>query len=152
MMKNNMKENKVKKKPVEFIPLSDLVVGKKYLELLTEDFGNTEPGESECIILHKDLSKNLIIVYLSGCFPIKRKGLNFLLKKVLEPDLDIPIEDYQNRSTENFFFDKYGFYDEGVIFYSKVDGVDTVINEYVGPIKFYKAPRKSHTPKTTKIP
>ena len=122
------------------IKLSELKVGELYTEHLTEE--DPYNGEScEVLILVNDLPN--LVIYLGGIYQLSPKGKKFLLEnnssvETLNDALEaIPLNDYRELPYTKFF-EKYGFFDEGIIFYDLIQDEFTVDNENVGSLTFSK--------------
>ena len=122
----------------EIIELKDLLPGETYYEIFLEEEGEGE----EVIILHN--SPGLLIAYLSGAYDIKEDGKKLLIElgnkgpeRISNFLESIPDEEYRRELP--FLYNKYGFFDEGIIFYDNFKDSYTVDNEYVGLIQFTKS-------------
>lgn len=126
-----------------FIPLDDLKLGQEYQEIIPDE----EDGETKVLIL-ANIPGEVISVYLIGYYDLTEKGKEFLLaapftENGLSDLLEtIPIEDYRSDN----FFEKYGFYDEAIIFYDTFPAFDKVNNEYVGDVFFEAIPEEKPIP------
>lgn len=119
---------------MQFIPIKDLEVSKIYKEDIPAE-PEPNPDRAKVLILKKDIENKLVAVYLIGYYELTEKGKDFLLANIGDLNV-IPLDDYRNNE-QGFFFNKYGFEDEGIIFYDEFTDDETVCNEYVGSIKFY---------------
>lgn len=138
----------------KYLPVTSLKPGRIYEEIIPDE--PFKPGsENRCLVILNDPGKVLVVYLLS--FGLTEKGKEFLMEPSLTKRLeDIPKEDYQGcdrRSyfnKRNSFFDKYGFEDEGIMFYDNL-GHDFEDNDYVGKIYFTETDNQEINFKTPKL-